>query len=182
MPISVRTGSRRRPTKAMKSTPTAATVSPTGEKSNMLKARPVSASRTLAMMMLGGVPIRVIRPPSRVPKESGIKRWLAGRPRSKALFNATGRISASAPTLFMKAEQSAPRPLMVKTCRVGCAVNGCRLRAAHSTMPEWRKARDSTRTAATVITAGWPKPMKASSAGTRSLSTAANRASTATTS
>ena len=51
-----------------------------------------------------------------------------------------------------------------------------------STAPEVCNSRDSTSTQATAMAAGWPKPAKAASLGTRPAITDANRVATATTS
>ncbi len=87
-----------------------------------------------------------------------------------------------APTLFMNAEQAAVSPPSARMCRVGCPVNGFSARPIRSIRPELRRLRERMRTPATVITAGWPKPSKASSVGTMPSRTEASRASTATTS
>ena len=164
----------------MKTRPAAATPRPTGAKSNMAKLAPVACSRKLAMMMFGGVPIRVIRPPRSEAKLSGISRRLTGLPLALALMIATGSSRASAPTLFMKAEQTAARPVSTMMCSVGLPLKGRSSRTASSVTADLRRACERMSTAATVTTAGCPKPVKASSAETSPVSTAASRAMTAT--
>ena len=134
------------------------------------------------MMMLGGVPISVIRPPSSEAKLSGISRRLTGRALALALMIATGSSSARAPTLFMNAEQTAASPVRARTCSVGLPVVGRSRRAASSVTVERCSALERIRTAATVTTAGWPKPVKADSAETKPVTTVASRARIATTS
>ena len=67
---------------------------------------------------------------------------------------ATGISTASAPTLFMKAEQTATIAASPPTCSVGC-LRGASAFATRSTAPALLSARLATKTAATVITAGW---------------------------
>ena len=131
-------------------------------------------------MMLGGVPIRVISPPRIEPKESGMRSRAAERLALAADCRATGIIRARAPTLFMKADSTAATPDKAATCPWGEAAAGVTARRTKSTAPEAVRARLITSTAATVITAGWPKPAKASPAGTSPAATAAKRASMAT--
>ena len=59
-------------------------------------------------MMLGGVPINVMRPPRMVANESGM-RSIAGENFARAAdCTAMGMRSASAPTLFMMADRAPP--------------------------------------------------------------------------
>ena len=69
--------------------------------------------------MFGGVPIRVVIPPSSEPKEIGMRSWLGGRLLAFAALIATGSIRASAPTLFMKAESIMVTPVSAATCSAG---------------------------------------------------------------
>ena len=85
-----------------------------------------------------------------------------------------------APTLFMKPESAAPRPVSAARLSVRPALSGSTVRASTSTAPEVCSPRLSTSTQATVITAGWPKPAKASSDGTRPAATQAISAPIAT--
>ena len=61
--------------------------------------------------MFGGVPIMVIIPPNILANASGISITLGDRFCFMHVFNATGNISANAPTLFMIAEKRAATPL-----------------------------------------------------------------------
>ena len=59
------------------------------------------------MMILGGVPIRVMVPPKIEAKASGIRMNPGVRLALAADFSATGINRASAPTLLIKAESKA---------------------------------------------------------------------------
>ena len=65
------------------------------------------------MMMLGGVPISVTMPPRIVAKDSGISDSPGARPALRAVWMSTGISSASAATLFMKADSTPPIPPMI---------------------------------------------------------------------
>ena len=81
------------------------------------------------------------------------ERW-----RSAAVLSATGSMSASAPTLFMKADSTMTTSDRLRMCGSWFFVNGITWRAIWSTTPELRSARLMISTAATVTTAGWPNP------------------------
>ena len=68
---------------------------------------------------MGGVPINVVMPPSIEPNASGINTLPTGRPCFSAICIATGINSASAPTLFMNADNSAARVISAKMPNVG---------------------------------------------------------------
>ena len=107
-------GSKNRPMTATKMTPTTMTAPPNGVKSNNSNgARPLCASDSL-ISRLGGVPIRVISPPSKVEYASGISRRDAGIRVRCAIPTTTGNISAATPMLFMKAESTAPVIIMTR--------------------------------------------------------------------
>jgi hypothetical protein len=78
-------------------------------------------------------------------------------------------MSASAPTLFMNAESTATIAVCT-TSWVGRPLRGASTRTITSTSPACCSARLITRTAATVITAGWAKPSKARSIGSTPVS------------
>ncbi|MBM3560577.1 MAG: hypothetical protein FJX53_12015, partial [Alphaproteobacteria bacterium] len=103
-------------------------------------------------------------------------------PQARALPIATGIISASAPTLFMKAEITAPTLHSSTMCRAGEVPSRISRSPTSVTTPPRASAWLSTSTAATVITAGLPKPENAASGFTRPASTQATSAATATTS
>ena len=63
------------------------------------------------MIIFGGVPIIVIIPPKILAKAKGIKIMLGERFCFIAVLSATGSIKASAPTLFIIAEQIVATPL-----------------------------------------------------------------------
>ena len=76
------------------------------------------------MRMFGGVPIRVTRPPSMEPKESGISTVAGDLPALEADWMATGISSARAPTLFINIERIAARKVSTLMCRMGCREAG----------------------------------------------------------
>lgn len=151
-------------------------------KSNMPKAPRPASSRKAETIRFGGVPTSVVMPPRMVPKASGISTCPGASPMRPASCTATGISSAIAPTLFMKPESRAPSPVRAARLAARPASAGSTLRASASTAPEACKAALSTSTAATVITAGWPKPAKAASGATSPQSTQAMRPAIATTS
>jgi hypothetical protein len=132
------------------------------------------------MMMLGGVPINVTSPPRIAPNDSGISNSEGERSALAADCIATGSISASAPTLFMSVDSSAPVPASAATWSEVDAVARITGLARNSVTPLLASARLRTSTSATVIVAGWPKPVKASSKGTAPSTTAAMSARKAT--
>ncbi len=140
------------------------------------------SARTVATMMLGGVPISVTSPPSSEPKESGISSSRGARSVLRAICRTTGIIRANAPTLFMKPDNAATRPAIIPTCSEGPSRASVTRRTIQAMASEFCSARLITSTAATVITAGWPKPTKAWSGGTMPPSSTAISAISATTS
>ena len=129
---------------------------------------------------LDGVPTMVVMPPRMDAKARGMRTRPGGNPRRAATCNATGMSSARAPTLFMKPESTAAMPASAATVRVSPADDGTMRRTRASTAPEFSSPLLSTRTQATVITAGWPNPRNASRDGTSPASTQASRAPAAT--
>ncbi len=120
------------------------------------------------MSRFGGVPISVIRPPSRVEYASGMSSRDAGIRVLRATSTTTGNISAATPMLFMKADSTAPVTMMTKIIAIS------RLPATRMTclpmisaMPV--RVRPSLRMniAQTVITALLLKPANVPSASTR---------------
>ena len=132
------------------------------------------------MMMLGGVPMAVIMPPRMVAKERGISERAGLRPALRAVWISTGISRASAATLFMKADSTAPilpisaiwppRPRALSTS----------VRVIRSTAPDRTSPAETTSTSATMIVAGWPKPENASLVGTTPSTTPVIRAAKAT--
>ena len=86
----------------------------------------------------------------------------------------------SAPTLFMNAEREATRVEREVTWAVSARPVLENQRPSTSTMPELRNTSLRTSTAATVITAGWLKPRKASEGGTMPTTVRMTRAASAT--
>ncbi len=179
-PVRSRVGTSRQPTAAMKATPASATARPTGVKSNIAKLPALVCSRKPDTIRFGGVPISVVMPPNSEPKASGISTLPGGSFSFWAAWMATGISSASAPTLFMKADSKAASPVTAAMVMVGPASAGSTRCASASTAPEVCRPRLSTSTQATVMTAGWPKPAKALSAGTSPAATQASSAAMAT--
>jgi hypothetical protein len=130
--------------------------------------------------MFGGVPISVTSPPRIEPKASGISSTAGARPAFAADCSAAGISSASAPTLFMKADSSPATPDRLATCAPAFSIGGSRRRAISSTAPAFCRPRLMTSTIATVTVAGWPNPAKASLAGTTPAPVASSSAPKAT--
>jgi len=94
----------------------------------------------------------------------------------------TGISKANAPTLLMKADRMPTSTTTAPVCSMGPRLKVLRPRASQPIRPEFCIAREIARTAATVMTAGCPKPLKACSAGISPPITTASKASSATTS
>jgi hypothetical protein len=77
-----------------------------------------------------------------------------GSPCFAAIWTATGINSASAPTLFMKPERTAPSAVKAAIVTTGEADPGSTIRVSASTAPEDCKPLLRIRTQATVMTAG----------------------------
>ena len=131
-------------------------------------------------MMLGGVPIRVIRPPRIEAKDSGMRVRPTARLAFFAAWMSTGISNASAPTLFITAESPAARDDMTKMCRVSVVAAPAIARDSRSTAPELESPRETMSTMAITTVAGWPKPRKAWSTSTTPSTTAARSAAKAT--
>ena len=132
------------------------------------------------IMILGGVPIMVIMPPKILAKAKGIRMRLGERPCSPAVFSATGSSSANAPTLFMNADSTAATTHKLVICISWFWASGMIRLAMRSTTPELRNARLITNTAATVMTAAWPKPSRACAGSIRADSPRRNTFSSST--
>ncbi len=113
------------------------------------------------MMMLGGVPIMVTRPPRIEPNDSGISTTAGDFFAFCAACIATGMRSASAPTLFMIVDRPAPTPESAPTRSERRLPSSVTCLAIRSIAPEFDSAREMISTIATVTVAGWPKPLKA---------------------
>ncbi|MCZ7623947.1 MAG: hypothetical protein M5U24_16000 [Candidatus Kuenenia sp.] len=153
---------------------------PTGIKSNMQNGNAPDCSRYAAMIIFGGVPINVSVPPNNDPKASGISRNEGERPPRRDIHMATGMSSAKAPTLFINPELRATIPVRVATWIMGWLPTRVNWRASESTTPALSKPRLSTRTAATVMTAGCPKPANTWLGGTSPATATTSRATSAT--
>ena len=117
--------------------------------------------------MLGGVPISVTMPPRMVAKDSGIRLCPAARLAFSAASTSSGIKRASAATLLMTADSTAPALPMMAICR-GKGRSGSMTRLAiSSTAPEDDRPRLTIRTSAMMATAECPKPENTSSEGTR---------------
>ncbi|CAI8153558.1 MAG: Uncharacterised protein [Pseudidiomarina mangrovi] len=139
--------------------PAAASAKPTGVKSNMPKAVPVTCSRTSAKIIFGGVPIKVRVPPISEPNAIGINTCEALPLPLRASCNATGIIIAIAPVLFIKADNKVVNRVSATNCKKGRFSTRFIMPAKASTTPERHSAWLITKTAATVITAALPKPV-----------------------
>jgi hypothetical protein len=161
----MRCGISRQPMPATKAMPAMAHTRPTGEKSNIENGSPSARSRYCAITILGGVPIIVTMPPRIVANESGISDSDTERPAFLAVSMSSVIRITSAATLLMIADSAAPAtditPIWVESERPAsttyCAIS--------STAPEFINAREAISTRAMMMTASWPKPAKACSAG-----------------
>ena len=142
----------------------------------MVKGWPTISPRTRETMMLGEVPIWVISPPSRAPKDIGIRKQEGDAFDRFAIWKAIGIMMASAPTFFTKAE----RMVTVATSTNICAwteLTRLEMRCSSSSgTPVWAMAPLTTRALATMMTISSLKPLKASSGFTRPATMAANSA------
>ena len=136
--------------------------------------------RIAAMMIFGGVPISVAMPPRMVAKDSGIRLNPGARPALRAVCISTGISSASAATLFIKAESTAPMPPISPIWLPSVRELSTRVRVIRKTAPERTSPAETISTSATTSVAGWPKPEKASLVGTRPSTTAIISAEKAT--
>ena len=118
------------------------------------------------MTMFGGVPISVTMPPRIEAKESGISVAATARFAFFAASISRGMRSASAATLFTIAESPAATIAMIATWSPAGRSPETRWPAARSIAPEFISPRETIRTSAMMMTAGWPKPAKISPAGT----------------
>ena len=69
---------RNRPASAIYSAPVIITAAPVGKKSNIRKPRKPASSSAIEQRRLGGVPIKVINPPSKEPNERGMSSLVTG--------------------------------------------------------------------------------------------------------
>jgi len=152
-------GRSRRPISDMYAIPATTTAAPTGVKSNMEKGPYPCSSSAALIRMFGGVPIRVIKPPSSELKASGIRSREGARPVRRAMSMTTGSSNAATPTLFMNAERPAAVSMITMTSRPSLSPES---------LSTWRPRIPATpvrespplkmNTAQTVITAGLLKP------------------------
>src|SRR5690554_6354036 len=134
------------------------------------------------MMMFGGVPIRVMVPPSSDPNAKDISSKNRHRPDLRDIQISTGIKCIRATSLLINAEQSDTTRVRVITCNTALRPTLPSSRATASTTPPLTSPRLMTSTAATVITAGWPKPANNWSDGTSPAIATASKASMDTTS
>ncbi len=113
------------------------------------------------MMMLGGVPIMVSMPPRMVAKAKGISDEAGERPAFCAACTSTGINMASAATLFMKPENTAPMPPMIEIWSGSERSRLTACRVIRSTAPERDRPAVTTSTKAMMIVASLPKPENA---------------------
>ena len=119
-------------------------------------------------------------PPRIVAKESGISDRPGLRPALRAVAISTGMSSASAATLFMKADSTPPTPPMIAIWVPSERLASTRVLVIRNTAPERTSPAETTSTRATTSVAGWPNPAKASLAGTSPSRTATMSAPKAT--
>jgi len=108
----------------------------------------------------------VVRPPRRDAKARGISIDEGAWPLLRVMWMATGMNMARAPILFMKAEVTHTRPDSTNICTARLLPSLRMNRLAYSTKPDFLRLSLTISIAATLITAGFEKPEKASSGGT----------------
>ncbi len=96
--------------------PVTAQTAPTGVKSNIENGSPRASARKAAMMILGGVPMSVTRPPRIVANDNGMSVSAGLRLAPADASRSSGISNASAPTLFIIAESAAPTPARTPMC------------------------------------------------------------------
>ena len=101
-----------------------------------------------------------------VAKASGISDRPGRRPALVEADSSTGIRSASAATLFMKADRPAPIVAMMAMWLPRLRPLSTTMRTIQATAPELTSPREMTSTIATTMVAGWPKPANAASRGT----------------
>ena len=104
--------------------------------------------------MLGGVPISVIIPPRMDANDSGISDNDGLRSAFLAACMSTGISSASAATLFIRAESAAASDDMIAMCVPSLRVPEITNRARSSIAPELDSPLLTIRTSAMITTAG----------------------------
>jgi hypothetical protein len=137
----------------IKITPASAVTAPTGEKSNIPKGSPSACSRKLAIMILGGVPIRVIMPPRIDAKDNGISVKATLRLAFFAACISIGINRASAATLFMTADSTAETPDITLICINRERPPSITWRAINSIAPELDSPRLTINTSAMMTVA-----------------------------
>jgi hypothetical protein len=167
----------------MKRTPARRTARPTGVKSNISKGGIPRSRINSLMRMFGGVPMRVVSPPSSVENARGMRSFEGGRPVRRAISITTGRRSAATPTLFMKAD-SAPAVSMIIAVSLTSPPAASRRtwRPRRLAIPLRARPALKMKTNMTVITAGLLKPERACFGVTRPVSASVTSISRATTS
>ena len=149
-------------------------------KSNIVKGAPTISSRARDTMMLGEVPICVIRPPSSAPNDIGIMKLEGEVPERLAIWNASGIMMANAPTFLTKADRIVTVATSTSSCRrTECTCREMRWSASSGT-PVWAIAALTTRALPTITTISSLKPVNAWSGLTRPAATEASNARHAT--
>ena len=150
--------------RVMYSIPTASRISPIGVKSKKRKdSKPLTASKSLTTI-LGGVPINVIAPPSREPKDKGINNLEGLICFLRLMLIIAGAITATVPVSLMNPESSATVP-MIKTNNLNRLLPAKRmiLLLMESANPDSITAPPTINKAAMAITIGLEKPARDSS-------------------
>ena len=106
------------------------------------------------MTMFGGVPISVIIPPSIDAKDSGISDSDGLRCALRAACMSIGISSASAATLFIRADMAAASDAMIAMCAASLRVAETTNCASSSIAPEFDRPRLTISTSAMMMTAG----------------------------
>ena len=134
-------------------------------------------------MILGGVPVRVNKPPVLEPKAMGIKTLEGRLPAAHAAVTLTGKRAATVPVLLTNPE-STPDPRLTKLCNFLAErpAQVTKRRPAIAVQPVLERPSPITNKPAIIITVGLLKPAKVSARLSSPLKKSNNMDSKATTS
>ena len=176
-------GSIWRPIKAINKVPASSTGKPISAKSNKSKPAWLLFSSAILTNKLGGVPIKVSKPPSIAPNAIGISTFAGAIPQRRAASTVTGNNNATTPILLINADNKPATSIMtIIICVSLLPDKRITLRPMLSAMPARVKPSLMMNMAQTVITAGLLKPLTASAGDTSCSKASAHNSSKATTS
>ena len=142
-------------------------IPPIGESSKKPKAGSPLSTRIPCAKIFAGVPIKVISPPNREEKASGMSSLDAGILVFIEIPITAGINTATAPTLFIKADMMPHTNIIIAISRASCAPDRRKISDPNlSATPVLKSPPDTIYTAQMVITAELAKPKNISSLGT----------------